>query len=62
MRARAESEELLGELHIPRLELPTLADGVDLGSLYELADHLAEQGVRPRSRCRSRASRASCTQ
>nr|WP_079670724.1 ArsA-related P-loop ATPase [Mycobacteroides abscessus] len=46
MRARAESEELLGELHIPRLELPTLADGVDLGSLYELADHLAEQGVR----------------
>lgn len=46
MQARAESEELLGELQVPRLELPTLADGVDLGSLYELAESLAEQGVR----------------
>ncbi len=46
MQARAESEELLGELQIPRLELPSLADGVDLGSLYELAESLAEQGVR----------------
>jgi anion-transporting ArsA/GET3 family ATPase len=46
MRARAESEQFLGELHVPRLELPNLPDGVDLGSLYELAEILAEQGVR----------------
>ena len=30
----------------PRLELPAIADGVDLGSLYELAEALAQQGVR----------------
>jgi anion-transporting ArsA/GET3 family ATPase len=29
----------------PLLELPQLVDGVDLGSLYELAEALAEQGV-----------------
>ena len=29
-----------------RLELPALADGVDLGGLYELAEALAHQGVR----------------
>jgi anion-transporting ArsA/GET3 family ATPase len=30
---------------LPRLELPQLVDGVDLGSLYALAEGLAEQGV-----------------
>ena len=30
---------------LPRLELPQLMDGVDLGSLYELAEALCEQGV-----------------
>ncbi len=30
---------------LPRLELPQLVEGVDLGSLYELADELVEQGV-----------------
>jgi anion-transporting ArsA/GET3 family ATPase len=30
---------------LPRLELPRLIDGVDLGSLYELADALRAQGV-----------------
>jgi hypothetical protein len=30
---------------LPRLELPQLVDGVDLGSLYELAETLVEQGV-----------------
>ncbi len=30
---------------LPRLELPRILDGVDLGSLYELAEHLVEQGV-----------------
>jgi hypothetical protein len=30
---------------VPRLELPQLVEGVDLGSLYDLAEELAEQGV-----------------
>lgn len=30
---------------IPRLELPELLDGVDLGALYDLAEVLREQGV-----------------
>ena len=46
MRARTQSANELDRLHVPRLELPTVADGVDLGSLYELAEVLAEQGVR----------------
>jgi len=44
--ARTESAEQLDELDVPRLELPALRDGVDLGSLYELAEELAHQGVR----------------
>lgn len=44
--ARAQTAEQLEELHVPRLELPTIADGVDLGSLYELSESLAQQGVR----------------
>ncbi|TQK29240.1 ArsA family ATPase [Arthrobacter sp. SLBN-53] len=44
--ARAESAELLEELDVSRLQLPAIADGVDLGSLYELAEALAAQGVR----------------
>ena len=44
--ARAESAEQLDDLDIPRLELPALPDGVDLGSLYELAEALESQGVR----------------
>ena len=43
--ARAESAEQLDELDVPRLELPAISDGVDLGSLYELAEALAQQGV-----------------
>lgn len=46
IRARSESAEQLDRLKVPRLELPTIADGVDLGSLYELAEALAQQGVR----------------
>ena len=46
VNARAESAQELAKLHVPRLELPTIADGVDLGSLYELAEILAQQGVR----------------
>lgn len=44
--ARSESAELLDAIDVPRLELPALTDGVDLGSLYELAEALEQQGVR----------------
>jgi anion-transporting ArsA/GET3 family ATPase len=44
--ARAETAQQLDALQVPRLELPSIADGVDLGSLYELAESLAQQGVR----------------
>lgn len=44
--ARAETAEQLERLDVPRLELPALSEGVDLGSLYELAEVLAHQGVR----------------
>ncbi|MCV7422358.1 ArsA family ATPase [Mycobacterium yunnanensis] len=44
--ARAESAALLDEVDVPRLELPAISDGVDLGSLYELAEALSQQGVR----------------
>ncbi|HVQ52932.1 MAG TPA: ArsA-related P-loop ATPase, partial [Mycobacterium sp.] len=46
IKARAESAEQLDELDLARLELPQIPDGVDLGSLYELAEALAHQGVR----------------
>jgi anion-transporting ArsA/GET3 family ATPase len=46
LTARAESAEQLDALDVPRLELPALSDGVDLGSLYELAEELERQGVR----------------
>ena len=44
--ARAENADQLNELQVPRLQLPTIADGIDLGSLYELSEVLAQQGVR----------------
>jgi anion-transporting ArsA/GET3 family ATPase len=44
--ARTESAVALDEIDVPRLELPSLPDGVDLGGLYELAEVLAQQGVR----------------
>ena len=46
IQARAESALELDNVAAPRLELPTIPDGVDLGSLYELAEALAQQGVR----------------
>ncbi|HPX37012.1 MAG TPA: ArsA-related P-loop ATPase [Mycobacterium sp.] len=46
VEARAESAQELENVHMPLLELPTIPDGVDLGSLYELAEVLAQQGVR----------------
>lgn len=36
----------LEKVDVARLRLTMLADGVDLGGLYELAEQLAEQGVR----------------
>jgi anion-transporting ArsA/GET3 family ATPase len=46
LKARAETAQQLDEIAVPRLELPNMADGVDLGSLYEMAEELARQGVR----------------
>jgi anion-transporting ArsA/GET3 family ATPase len=46
LKARAEAAGQLDEIQVSRLELPNLADGVDLGSLYELAEELGRQGVR----------------
>lgn len=46
IRARAESAEQLDDIKVPRLELPAINEGLDLGSLYELAESLAHQGVR----------------
>ena len=46
VRARADSAEQLDEIKVPRLELPAINDGIDLGSLYELAEALAQQGFR----------------
>ena len=44
--ARAENAQELDALNVPLLELPAISDGVDLGSLYELSESLAQQGVR----------------
>jgi anion-transporting ArsA/GET3 family ATPase len=46
LKARAESAEQLEDIDVPRVELPNVPDGVDLGSLYELAGALTRQGVR----------------
>lgn len=43
---RAEIAQQLDALKVARLELPAISDGVDLGSLYELSESLAQQGVR----------------
>ena len=37
--------ELVGQMGVPAYELPRLAQGVDLGGLYELAAALREQGL-----------------
>ncbi len=44
--ARAEIAQQLDTFKVARLELPAISDGVDLGSLYELSESLAQQGVR----------------
>ncbi len=42
----ADCREELVATGLPILSLPRLVDGADLGGVYELADRLAEQGVR----------------
>ena len=46
LAAQVESGSQLHKLDTARLHLPMLADGVDLGGLYELAAVLKEQGVK----------------
>jgi anion-transporting ArsA/GET3 family ATPase len=46
LSAQDQSAADLLDLDIARLQLPTLAEGMDLGGLYELAAYLNEQGVR----------------
>jgi anion-transporting ArsA/GET3 family ATPase len=45
MRAEARAAEDLDHADLPTARLPELADGVDVGALYELAEALADQGV-----------------
>ncbi|MGH3948560.1 MAG: ArsA family ATPase [Pseudonocardiaceae bacterium] len=47
IRVETESSawEQLAEADLPGLELPDLADGVDVAALYELAEALVDQGV-----------------
>ena len=41
-----EQRRHIDKLGVPVLDLPRLADGIDLGGLYELAAELCEQGVK----------------
>jgi len=46
MTLEADERRRLNGLGVPVLELPRIADGIELGALYGLADTLREQGVR----------------
>ncbi|WP_024800986.1 ArsA-related P-loop ATPase [Nocardia sp. BMG51109] len=46
LQAQDDSSSELARLDLCRLYLPALPDGMDLGGLYELAEHLSAQGVR----------------
>lgn len=46
LEAQDENAADLAQVDISRLYLPSLTDGMDLGGLYELAEHLSAQGVR----------------
>jgi anion-transporting ArsA/GET3 family ATPase len=46
VQAQRRARAMLGEADLPVLDLPDLTDGVDPAALYELAETLAEQGVR----------------
>jgi anion-transporting ArsA/GET3 family ATPase len=44
--AERECAEIVAQQDVPVLTLPYLVDGADLGGVYELAEHLHDQGVR----------------
>ncbi|MPY78123.1 MAG: ATPase [Actinophytocola sp.] len=44
--AERAAMEQLGEANQPRIEIPDITEGVDVASLYEIADLLVEKGVR----------------
>ncbi|MBF6357987.1 ArsA family ATPase [Nocardia higoensis] len=46
LRAQDANAAELNELGVTQMHLPALTDGIDLGALYELAEHLSAQGVR----------------
>ncbi|WP_433208013.1 ArsA-related P-loop ATPase [Nocardia sp. CA-107356] len=46
LQAQDDSAVELAKVDVARMYLPALADGMDLGGLYELAEHLSKQGVR----------------
>ncbi|MEU0503935.1 ArsA-related P-loop ATPase [Nocardia sp. NPDC005998] len=46
LQAQDDSAAELAKVDVARIYLPALADGMDLGGLYELAEHLSKQGVR----------------
>ncbi|WP_408637787.1 ArsA family ATPase [Nocardia bovistercoris] len=46
LRAQDASAAELKRVDVSQLYLPALPDGIDLGGLYELAEHLSAQGVR----------------
>ena len=61
VEAEAAAMARLRERGGPLLELPNLIDGVDLGTLYELAEALVEQGVGDDLAARSTSTRCSTT-
>ncbi|MEU8894913.1 ArsA-related P-loop ATPase [Nocardia sp. NPDC048505] len=46
LQAQDASARELRRVDVPQLYLPALDDGIDLGGLYELAEHLSKQGVK----------------
>ncbi|PPK65823.1 ArsA-related P-loop ATPase [Actinokineospora auranticolor] len=46
VQAEQRARTQLAEVDLPAVELPEVVDGIDLGTLYELAEALVDQGVR----------------
>ncbi|WP_338774393.1 ArsA-related P-loop ATPase [Nocardia vulneris] len=46
LQAQDDSAAELAKVDVSRLYLPALPEGMDLGGLYELAEHLSTQGVK----------------
>lgn len=45
LQAQQIAKAQLDEVELPTLEMPSLGDGVDLGSIYELANLLQKAGA-----------------